>query len=116
MNMQQIELTKEIKDSTERILNAGDVADASKDQRLSYLLDMLQQAMGRSVDSAALAFHHLRQGYQEGLIPASSAIPLAELYMQRIRLDLENMRLAQQRKDCDDVKALMGICTAQYTK
>jgi hypothetical protein len=83
-------------------------------ERRKYLMDMLDQCNSKAVDSPALAMHYLLKATREGVIPLASALPLAKLYAARIQLDVEKMQIDFE-KPSDDVKALMGICTAQYT-
>jgi hypothetical protein len=107
--MEQIEITNEIKASTDRMLDACDDIE-----RRAILCDSLDEATNR--EHYALALHFVELAYKRGIMPTSSALPLAELYLKSAMLTVEKMRIQQQREANDNTKALMGICTAPFEK
>jgi hypothetical protein len=106
-----MQLESEMKASTDALLKIAERDEATMHERRTWLMDMLEQC--NHMDAPALAMHHLRKAAKEGVIPLASALPLAKLYAARIQLDVERMQIDFEK---DDVRALMSICAAPYTK
>ena len=113
--MQQIELTPELKASTDRMLESCDLLERRK-----LLMDMLEQCNNPKVDKPAFALQYIINAHRDGVLPSANAINLAQSFLLRVQLEIERMKLAELRKDLlndgDDVRALMGICTAEFER
>jgi hypothetical protein len=76
---------------------------------------MLVDAL-KSRNSPALAAHHVSKAGINGVVPIRSAHILERLYLVEALERLDKREEIERTKQRYDTKALMGICTAPFSK
>jgi hypothetical protein len=105
--MQQIEMTDEIKASTDRMLESC--------ERVTDLFEMIEQSLSKGVDGPELAAWYVHKAQRDGVLSKATALGLRAVY---IEIAAEKLRdeIKKSQAEVWDSKSLMLMCTAPYTK